>query len=184
MRIKTVGDEIREPGRVTQNAKVTSTGRVEIPATIIKPIVSSQLYGVENFWAINERKDDKYRRGNDYLVFNDDVRYKQGNDDIKVNEIEKAMAQVISNCQKHLDMTKDEVMHAITLAKKYGGLGNVANEKLLNDPLLTNVAGGQTPQAMLNKFRKFSFLVQKSNERDGIYSGRKGGKLVGLRLIL
>jgi len=180
MRIKTVGDEIGESGRVTQNAEVTSTGRVAIPATIIKPIVSSQLYGVENFWASHERPSDQYRRGNDYLVLKKnigDLDYDQ-----YTQAIEKAMAEVISNCQKHLDMTKDEVMQAITLAKKYGGLGNVAEEALLCDPLLTDVAGVENRKAMLNKFCQFSFLVQKSNKRNRIYSGRKGGKLVGLRL--
>ena len=40
----------------------------------------------------------------------------------------------------------------------------------------------QAPQAMLDKFRQFSFLVQRFNEDNGIYSGRKNGKLVGLRL--
>jgi hypothetical protein len=180
MRIKTVGDEIREPGRVTQNAKVTSTGRVAIPATIIKPIVSSQLYGVENFWASHERPSDQYRRGNDYLVLNQNIR--DLNYDKYTQAIEKTMAQVISDCQKHLDMTKDEVIQAITLAKEYGGLGNVAEEALLRDPLLNDVAGVENRKAMLNKFRQFSFLVQKSNERNEIYSGRKGGKLVGLRL--
>ena len=79
-------------------------------------------------------------------------------------------------------MSEDEVMRAITLAKKYGGLGNADSQRLLRDPLLTGVAGDQTPQAMLDKFRKFSFLVQRFNEDNRIYSGRKNGKLVGLRL--
>ena len=158
---------------------IVKGGSREIPATIIKPILSRQFNQENNFWH-NHQKSDGYSRGNDYLVLNKDYK-KTGNIDIRA--IEKIMAKVISNCQKHLDMKNDEVMRAITLAKKYGGLGNVANsEELLRDSLLTSVKPDQAPQAMLDKFRQFSFLVQRFNEDNGIYSGRKNGKLVGLRL--
>ena len=181
MRINPIVGNIEAVGRVMQYAKVTLTDRDEgIPATIIKPILSRQFNGENNFWHNHQSPRDGYRRGNDYLVLNKD--YKQPDGPIDIRAIEKIMAKVISNCQKHLGMNCDEVMQAIILAKKYGGLGNAAEGSLLCDPLLTGVAGGQDPQAMLDKFRKFSFLVQRFNEDNGIYSGRKNGKLVGLRL--
>jgi ADP-ribosylglycohydrolase len=163
-----------------QDATVTDGTKVT-PATIIKPIVFNKFNSQDNFWASHIRQSDGYRRGNDYLVFDGNLKKPQGNLDI--DAIEKAMAEAILTCQMSLGMTRSEVMRAITLAKKYGGLGNVDDSELLKDPLLTEVASDQNPQAkLLNQFRKFSSMVQKLNGENGIYSGRKDGKLVGLRL--
>jgi ADP-ribosylglycohydrolase len=164
-----------QAANVTQGIKIT-------PATIIKPTFSMKFASQDNFWANHVRPSDQYRRGNDYLVLKDDPNYMtQGNVDININAVQKVMANVIYECQTQLKMTDDEVKQAIILAKKYGGLGNVNEEKLSQDALIASY-GQEEKKEKLNKFRQFSYRVQKLNQQKGIYSGRKDGKLVGLRL--
>ena len=81
---------------------------------------------------------------------------------------------------KRQKLEREQVLAIIAKAKERGGIKNEANKQGGYLKIATEI--GDIPGISAVEAKKFSAAFQKECEACGIYSGRKGGKSVGLRL--
>ncbi len=160
-----------------QGQSIIATG------TILKPYHPDSL--------LNQRYKDQ-KRGVDFTVFDD---FKDAGK-INIERINQVMVDNLLEASSSLNLTKDDVNQAIMIARIAGGFSNIFSKNgeiniaqfdkesrvnlqaCLNQINIDDISINQK----LKQFQKFSALFQKLNSDCGIYSGRKDGKMVGLRL--
>ena len=135
----------------------------------------------------------------DYKIKNDPNDHNPKIDLAKVNQAICDNLIVAKNVARLNDF---EAEIAIKYARKFGGFSNILDangrrvgeeiilEEIKKDIRFNNSSGNaladheynKSAEFLLEKFKNFSAFVQQYNQECGIYSGRKDGKLVGLRL--
>jgi ADP-ribosylglycohydrolase len=177
-----------------------SSGNASIAiGTIVKPYYNETLL------------NKKYKtdlRDIDFTVF-DDYKIKDHQQSseqlaqlqkIDLSKVNNAIKDNLIIAQSEANLNDFEVAIAIKYAKKFGGFSNIldANGVEAGDDLIINQMRkdiyftgipdnnsdeyDKSANNLLEKFKNFSAFVQEYNQECGIYSGRKNGKLVGLRL--
>lgn len=164
--------------------------------SIVKPYYNETLLN---------KKYKTDQRGIDFTVF-DDYKINQDSNDlnskIDLAKVNQAICDNLILAKNVARLNDFEAEIAIKYARKFGGFSNIldangsrAGDKIIldemkkdigfKDDLSSDLAGdkyNESARNLLEKFKNFSALVQQYNQECGIYSGRKDGKLVGLRL--
>lgn len=162
--------------------------------SIVKPYYNETLLN---------KKYKTEQRGIDFTVF-DDYKIKNDPNDhnpkIDLAKVNQAICDNLIVAKEEAQLSDFEAEIAIKYARKFGGFSNILDadgrregDKIILDEMKHDIkfqdiednnSTKYQAQAknLLEKFKNFSAFVQQYNQECGIYSGRREGKLVGLRL--
>ena len=154
-----------------------------VKASLFSPLMKKNK---KNIWYVAEDSDGSLNpaiRANKFKV----IEGIYGKEKSETSELEDAFIDILINLAagsevrpKRQKLEQAQVLAIITKAKERGGIKNEANKKgeyLKPASKIEDISDIPAVEA-----KKFSAAFQKECEACGIYSGRKGGKSVGLRL--
>ena len=156
-----------------------------VKASLFSPLMKKNK---KNIWYVAEDSDGSLNpaiRANKFKVV--DGIYGKEEEKSETSELEDTFIDILINLAagsevrpKRQKLEQAQVLAIITKAKERGGIKNEANKKgeyLKPASKIEDISDIPAVEA-----KKFSAAFQKECEDCGIYSGRKGGKSVGLRL--
>ena len=173
-----------------------SSNQTIVIGSIVKPYYNETLLN---------KKYKTDQRGIDFTVFDDYKTNQDPNDlnsKIDLTKVNQAICDNLILAKEEAQLNNFEAEIAIKYARKFGGFSNIldangrrAGDEIILEEIKKNIifndssgnalAGheyNKSAKLLLEKFKNFSALVQQYNQECGIYSGRREGKLVGLRL--
>ena len=154
-----------------------------VKASLFSPLMKQNK---NNVWYVAEDPDESLNsdaRANKFKVI--DGIY--GKEKSETSELKNTFIDILINLAagsedgpKRQKLERAQVLAIIAKAKERGGIKNKANERGGYFKPATEIEDISNIPAV--EAKKFSAAFQKECEACGIYSGRKGGKSVGLRL--
>ena len=156
-----------------------------VKASLFSPLMKQNK---KNIWYVAEDSEalrDSAIRANKFKVV--DGIYNKEEERSETSKLEDTFIDILINLAagsadkpKRQKLTQKQILAIITKAKERGGIKNEANDQGGYLKIATEI--GEIPGISAVEAKKFSAAFQKECEACGIYSGRKGGKSVGLRL--
>ena len=174
----------KSPQGKNENFTVEKKPSGSIKASLFSPLMKQKD---QNIWYVAEDPDGSHNpatRANKFKVV-DGIYGKEKKSE--TSELEDTFINILINLAagsvdkpKRQKLEREQVLAIIAKAKERGGIKNEANKQGGYLKIATEI--GDIPGISAVEAKKFSAAFQKECEACGIYSGRKGGKSVGLRL--
>ncbi len=180
----------------SEKIKISDNPKVFVNATVVEPLMQN----FNSIWtrisgslcSVGSRRSEPNNRGNRFRVMT------QAYEEDKKAELKAEKQQPRISCvfyeillkvASQNNLNRNQVLAIIETAKVRGGIYNAANdlgeylsEKDLETKPLNLITDGSGNFISKVTAQKFSADFQKECQACGIYSGRQGGKSVGLRL--
>lgn len=171
--------DIGEAVPLTNGVAEVKIPSVQVKARLVETLAKDTK---ENVW--RRMADSKVsNRANKFKVVDGIKQYENDDGSVSAEKIQETFIKIIEKISAETGFEKKDVLELIKQAKARGGVSNEVNSetgkyKSENERSEIAVIRNILPADA----KKFSALFQRECKACGIYSGREGGKAVGLRL--